>query len=115
MTEWNDVFASSDNPGGPGGDFESRVFAKIKKKKMQRKVGVGVAAVAGVVMLLSLFQWIRPLPQRLPLAGAGNIKEEVPVSEDMLFSASDSRTRYSLEPVAYQKKTAGQEAALNQI
>jgi hypothetical protein len=115
MPEWNDFFSSSDNPGGPGGDFESRVFAKIKKKKMQRKIGVGIAAVAGVILLLSLFQWIRPLPQRLPLAGAGSIKEEVPVSEDMLFSASDNRTRYSLEPVAYQKKTSGQEAARNQI
>jgi len=115
MTEWNDVFASSANPGGPGSDFESRVFAKIKKKKMQRKIGVGVVAVAGVVLLLSLFQWIRPLPQRLPLAGTGISKEEVPVSEDMLFSASDNRTRYSLEPVAYQKKAGGQEAVLNQI
>jgi len=64
-------------------------------------------------MLLSFFQLFRPLPRSLPLAG--NVKEEIPVSEELLFSASDSRTRYSLEPVAYGKKTGGQAESHNQI
>ena len=113
MPEWNDLFAPSDGSDGPGSDFEARVFAKIRKKKTQRKIGMGIAAVAGVVMLLSFFQLFRPLPRSLPLAG--NVKEEIPVSEELLFSASDSRTRYSLEPVAYRKKAGAQDAALNQI
>jgi hypothetical protein len=114
MPEWNDVFTVGHVQDGPGSDFEARVFAKIRKKKMERKIGMGVAAVAGIVMLLSFFQLFRPLPRRLPLAGAGIIKEEIPVSEELFFSASDSRIRYSLEPVAYQKKASGQ-AVPNQI
>ncbi|MCU0236378.1 MAG: hypothetical protein MUC72_04745 [Acidobacteria bacterium] len=114
MPEWNDVFAVSAGPDGPGMDFEERVFAKIRRKKTQRKVGMGIAACAGVVALLSVFQLFRPLPRRLPLAGAGSIKEEVPVSEELFFSASDNLTRYSLEPVSYQEK-AGEQATLNQI
>jgi len=113
MPEWNDLFAPSDGSDGPGSDFEARVFAKIRKKKTQRKIGMGIAAVAGVVMLLSFFQLFRPLPRSLPLAG--NVKEEIPVSEELLFSASDSRTRYSLEPVAYGKKSGGQAETRNEI
>jgi hypothetical protein len=113
MPEWNDVFAPSAGPDGPGSDFEARVFAKIHRKKTQRKIGMGVAAAAGVVLLLSFFQLFRPLPRNLPLADT--VKEEVPVSEELFFSASDNRTRYSLEPVAYGKKTGGQAETINQI
>jgi hypothetical protein len=113
MSEWNDVFAANDGPDGPGSDFEERVFAKIRRKKTQRKVGMGAAAVAGVVLLLSFFQLFHPLSQRPPLAGTA-AKQEIPVSEELFFSASDSRTRYSLEPVASQE-TAGSGATLNQI
>jgi hypothetical protein len=49
------------------------------------------------------------------LPGGAGAKEEIPVSEDFFFSASDNRTRYSLEPVAYEKKNAGHDAPLNQI
>ncbi len=114
MSEWNDVFAASDGPDGPGCDFEERVFAKIRRRKTQRKVGMGAAAAAGVVLLLSFFQLFHPLSQRLPLAGTAAAKQEIPVSEELFFSASDSRTRYSLEPVAYQETTASG-ATLNQI
>jgi len=114
MPEWNDVFSLNDGPDGPGIGFEDRVFAKIRRKKTQRKVGMGIAACAGVLVLLSVFQLFRPLTSRLPLSSGGSIKEEVPVSEELLFSASDSLTRYSLEPVSYLEK-AGEQATLNQI
>jgi hypothetical protein len=114
MSDWQEIFGRAGDPSEPGSDFEARVFAKIKKKKKQKKVGFAVLAVAGVVMLLSLFQLFRPFPRRALLPG-GIAKEETPVSEDLFFSASDNRTRYSLEPVAYQKKTATQVAAPNQI
>jgi len=113
MPEWNDVFAPSAGPDGPASDFEARVFAKIHRKKTRRKIGMGVAAAVGVVLLLSFFQLFRPLPRRLPLAGT--VKEEVPVSEELFFSASDNLTRYSLEPVAYGKKSGGQAETINQI
>lgn len=115
MSDWQEIFEHSGGPGELGGDFEARVFTKIKKKKQQRKVGFAALAVAGVVMLLSLFQLFRPFPGRALLPGGAAVKQEIPLSEDLFFSASDSGTRYSLEPVAYQGKTAVQSAAPNQI
>jgi len=114
MSDWQEIFEPRDDAGGPGDDFETRVFVKIRRKKTQRKVGMGAAAIVGVVLLLSFFQLFHPLSQRLPLAGTAAAKEEIPVSEELFFSASDSRTRYSLEPVAYQETTAAG-ATLNQI
>lgn len=115
MSDWQNIFENACNPSEPGGDFETRVFAKIKKKKQQRKVGFAALAIAGIVVLLSLFQLFRPIPGRTLLPGAAAAKEEIPLSEDLFFSASDNRTRYSLEPVAYQRKTAAPVAAHNQI
>lgn len=115
MSDWQEIFAHSAGRDEPGAEFEDRVFAKIKTKKRQRKAGFAALTLAGVVMLLSLFQWFRPAPERAPLAGGVAVKEEIPVSEDLLFAASDELTRYSLEPVAYGKKTAAAAAATNQI
>jgi hypothetical protein len=115
MSDWQNIFGNACDPCEPGSDFEARVFAKIKKKKQQRKVGFAALAVAGVVMLLSLFQLFRPVPGRALLPGGGTAKQEIPLSENLFFSASDNRTRYSLEPVAYQKQPAAPVAALNQI
>jgi hypothetical protein len=115
MSDWQEIFEHSGVAGELGGDFEARVFAKIRKKKQQRKVGYAALAVAGIAVLLSLFQLFRPFPGRTLLRGGATVKQEIPVSEDLFFSATDNRTRYSLEPVAYQRKTAAQAAALNQI
>jgi hypothetical protein len=115
MSDWQDIFERSGDPGAPGDDFEARVFAKIRKRKQQRKVGFAALAVAGVVLLLSLFQLFRPFPGRAQLPGGAAVKQEIPVSEDLFFSASDNRTRYSLEPVAYQRKAYAPAAAPNQI
>jgi hypothetical protein len=115
MSDWQEILEHGGGPGELGGDFEARVFAKIKKKKQQRKIGFAALAVAGVVMLLSLFQLFRPFPGRAQLPNAAAVKQEIPLSENLFFSASDSSTRYSLEPVAYQGKTAVQTATPNQI
>ena len=115
MSEWQEMARQGDDQTGPGPDFEERVFYKIKKKKKQRKIGFAVVAVAGAVMLLSLFQLFRPAPGRPAVPGFETVKEEIPLHEDLYFSASDSRTRYSLEPVAFQKKPGRQDAVLNQI
>jgi len=115
MSDLQEIFQNTGDPGEPGVDFEARVFAKIRKRKQQRKAGFAVLAVAGVVMLLSLFQLFRPFPGRAQLPGDAAVKEEIPLSEDLFFSASDNSTRYSLEPVTYRRKTAGPVAAQNQI
>lgn len=115
MSDWQEIFEGSGEASEPGGDFEARVFAKIRKRKQQRKVGFAALAVAAVVMLLSLFQLFRPFPGRAQLPGGAAVKQEIPVSEDLFFSASDNRTRYSLEPVAYLRKAAAPAEAPNQI
>ncbi len=113
MSDWQEIFELRDDADGPGDDFETRVFAKIRSKKRQRKIGIGITAVAATALFLVLFQPFRPLSRPLPLADS--VKEEVPVSEDLYFSASDSRTRYSLEAVSYGKRASQRQAAPNQI
>lgn len=113
MHDWQHIFEARDAEDGPGGDFEARVFAKIHRKKLQRKAGL-TAAAAGIVAvtLLALFQPFRTAAGRGNLTADGKI--EVPVSERLYFSTSDSRTRYTLQPVALQDGAALQ-AAVNQI
>jgi hypothetical protein len=115
MSDWQEILKQGDDLAEPGPDFEERVFSKIKKKKKQKKISFTIMAVVGVVMLLSLFQLFRPAAQHTLIPSMQTEKEEIPLQEDLFFSASDNRTRYSLEPVSYQKKPANQDAALNQI
>jgi hypothetical protein len=115
MFDWQDFSKQSEYQSEPGPDFEERVFSKIKKKKKQRKIGFAAVAVAGVVMLLSLFQLFRPAPRNPLSASLQTQKKEIPLQEDLFFSASDSRVRYTLEPVSYQKKSSSQDGSLNQL
>jgi hypothetical protein len=115
MHDWKKVFEQGPGMYGPASDFEERVFAKIRRKKAQRRIGYAVMAVAGILLLLSLFQLFRPIPRDAMIARSDGAKEEIPVSEDLFFSASDSRTRYLLEPAAYRQKSTSREAAPNQI
>ena len=117
MSEWQDIFQTQ-NGLQPGPDFEERVFFKIRKKKRQRKIGFGVTAIAGILALFSLLQIFRPAVQPALQTGIKPPtldKEEIPLHEDLFFSASDNRTRYSLEPVMLQKKPQSGTIAVNQI
>jgi hypothetical protein len=115
MSDWQDVFAHNGAQEALGGDFEDRVFAKIRKKRRQRKIGYTVTALAGALLLASLFQLFRPDVRHGQIPRAAGGKEEIPVSENLYFSVFDSRTQYSLEPLAPRKKPSAQEATLNQI
>ncbi len=115
MSDWQEILEQNDAQAGPGPDFEERVFKKIKKKKRQRKIGFTVMALAGAVLLLSLLPLFHSTPRHGLISGVQTPKQEIPLSEDLFFSASDNRTRYSLEPVSYRKKPAAHDAALNQI
>jgi len=115
MSEWQEILEQCDAQAGPGPDFEERVFSKIKKRKKQKKISLAVMAVIGLVMLLSFLPLFRSAPRHTLISGMQTPKEEIPLSEDLFFSASDSRTRYSLEPVSFQKKPADRDAAINQI
>ncbi len=115
MSDWQEILRQGNDHSEPGPDFELKVFSKIKKRKKQKKIGFTIMAVVGLFMLLSLFQLFRPAPRGSAIPGPETYKEEIPLHEDLFFSASDSRTRYSLEPVSYKKQTGSQDAALNQI
>jgi hypothetical protein len=113
MFDWQEILEQRGGADGPGNDFEARVFAKIRRKKQQRQVGIGVAAVAAVALLLAVFGPFRPGDRRQPFVAAE--KTEVPVSESLFFSTSDSRTRYSLQPVSLSNKPSEPQPAVNQI
>ncbi len=114
MREWQEIFDSPAAADGPGDGFEARVLAKIARKKRQRRAGLTVAATA-LVLAGSALAVLRPFARAggggaAPLAG----KIEVPVSEHLYFSTSNSRTRYTLQPVALDGNAAAQ-PAVNQI
>jgi hypothetical protein len=117
MPDWQHIFQSHDGPQ-LGSDFEERVFSKIKKKKKLKKIGYGLTAAGSLLLLFSLLQIFSP-PLRPTLHSGKETpaieKEEIPLHEDLFFSASDQRTRYSIEPVSYQKNTRNNDSAINQI
>ncbi|MBN2399972.1 MAG: hypothetical protein JXI33_06485 [Candidatus Aminicenantes bacterium] len=113
MSDWQDILRSQ-NELQPGPDFEERVFSKIRKKKKLRKIGFSVTAVVSILFLFSLLQIFHPAGQperQTAIQTPSQDKEEIPLHEDLFFSASDYRTRYSLEPVSLQQNTS----AINQI
>jgi len=102
----------------PGTDFEDRVFFKINRKKKLRKARTGLTAAAGILLFFSLLQVFRPAvrPALQTETKAPAIeKEEIPLHEDLFFSTSDHRTRYSIEPVSIRKNASGGKTAINEI
>jgi hypothetical protein len=117
MSDWQHIFQSNDVLQ-PGPDFEERVFFKIRKKKRLRKISYGLTAAGSILLLFSLLQIFRPAVRPALQAGIqtpARNKEEIPLREDLFFSASDNRTQYSLEPVSFQKKLQSNHSTINQI
>ena len=88
-------------------DFENKVFAKIKKKKTQRKVVTSVTLGFLIIAFLFIGQVVLFHKDTEPtiMARSGSTdKEEVPVMEDVIYASSDSRTNYAIEQVAYQEE-----------
>jgi len=85
-------------------DFENKVFAKIKKKKTQRKVVTSVTLGILIFVFLFIGQAVLFHKDTEPTIMAqqdSTDKQEVPVMEDVIFATSDSRTNYAIEQVAY--------------
>lgn len=117
MSDWQDILRSQ-NELQPGSDFEERVFSKINKKKRLRKISYGLTAAASILLLFSLLQIFSPTVQPTLQSGIKTPtldKEEIPLHEDLFFSASDKRTRYSLESISFQKEPRSGNLAVNQI
>jgi hypothetical protein len=95
------------SPSHPLGDnFETRVFAKIKRKKKQRKI------TAAAVMSIALFAFLfiaqalfltnrSDRPQMTAQLEKEIEKEEVPVMEDVIFASFDKKADYAVQQVGY--------------
>lgn len=85
-------------------DFENQVFAKIKKKKTQRKVTASAALFMVIFAFIFIAQAVflqrEPGPKTVAQSEL-TTKEEVPVIEDVIFASSDSQTTYAIEQVSY--------------
>jgi hypothetical protein len=118
MAEWQDILKKYDGQLELGADFEQQVFFKIRKKKRLRKINYGLTAVGSILLLFSLLQIFRPVVRPALQTGSeipALNKEEIPLHEDLFFSASDNRTQYSIEAVSFQKKLKSNNSAINQI
>jgi hypothetical protein len=94
-------------------DFEARVFAKIKRKKAQRKVAASAALSIAVIAVIFVGQAVlfRQDPGEKILIGRNGrnvqtetsikAKEEVPVMENVVFASYDQQNDYAIEQVAY--------------
>ena len=90
-------------------DFEDRVYAKIKRKKNQRKIGYSAVAAFffGLAFLLSSWVFQGPAsPDQLQVKANQGMeqKEEIPLIEDLYYAASDKQTSYLLEQVSRRSK-----------
>ncbi len=91
-----------------GHNFEERVFAKIKRKKTQRKViasvTLGAVFIGAIFIAQATLFHSAPKPQPPVFAQTQTThheKEEVPVVEDVVFASSDARSSYVIEQVGY--------------
>ena len=103
-------------------DFEVQVFAKIKRKKTQRKAAayamLSIAVFAfiyiGQALLfhqdpgekIILGQHMQHMTdgqdvQDVQIENMNNVKEEVPVMENVVFASYDQQNNYAVERVAY--------------
>ncbi|MEI6613943.1 MAG: hypothetical protein WCL37_03525 [Chrysiogenales bacterium] len=117
MPDWQHIFQFQ-NELQTGPDFEEQVFFKIRKKKKLRKISFSLTVAGSILLLFSLLQIFRPAVRPALRAGSETPavnKEEIPLHENLFFSASDNRTSYSLEPVSYQKKLQSNNSTINQI
>ncbi|MCI0471427.1 MAG: hypothetical protein L0Y73_07210 [Candidatus Aminicenantes bacterium] len=93
-----------------GDDFEERVFSKIKRKKTNRKRIA--AALAGIFLLGSIFLAQNIIFQEIPvddkqvfarqdsIRQESNQLEEIPLTEDVIFTSSDSQNDYAIEQIS---------------
>jgi hypothetical protein len=118
MSDWQDILKQYDSRLEPGNDFEQKVFSKIKKKKRLRKISYSLTVAGSILLLFSLLQIFRPAVRPIlqtkietPVLN----KEEIPLHEDLFFSAFDNRTQYSIKTVSLQKKLSRNNSIINQI
>lgn len=102
MDNREDIFSKYSSGIKLGDNFEDIVFSKIKKKKKQRKIVVSTLG----VFLLGGFLFVA---NGLFFNGTDNSggkfgnkyvgREEIPLTDDVIFASSDERNNYIIENV----------------
>lgn len=111
MDEMNQTFEAFKNSARRetfvvGADFETRVFAKIKRKKTVRKhitaAIVGFSLAGFLFLAQSIIFQKNPVENTQIIAhGESTQIEEIPLMEDVIFTSSDSQNDYAIEQVVY--------------
>ena len=91
----------------PGNDFEEKVFQKIRKKKMQRKIAISSlgAFLLGAVFFISGSLFFPGKNDPLYTRNGPDTRQEVPVTDHVNFAASDRTHNYVIEQVGIIQET----------
>jgi hypothetical protein len=101
------LFKQNQQIGVLGEDFDNKVFAKITRKKRQRKVIKSTILGIAFFVLLFIGQSLllhKESPNKPIIAKPESdlrFREEIPLMEDVIFASSDAQTNYAIEQVAY--------------
>lgn len=111
MGPYEDLFKDIQPAVCLGDDFDARVLGRIRHKKRQRKQMTVLAF--GLAVMLGLGLWVftpsgnSVQPPVQPMLAAQGEMEEIPLLEDVTFSASDRHTEYPVELVSLTSATEG--------
>jgi len=110
MGPYEDLFREPQSVRPLGDDFESRVLGKISRKKQQRKQATFMVLGLGLALVLGLWL-VKPdsVPARKsgPLLAAQVTMEEIPLVEEITFTASGQQVEYPLELVSLTASEGG--------
>lgn len=101
MSEMNpQVSESTAVDSSPG--FEARVWRKIGRIKKRRRTMAAVSGMVAVtVLMIGLVRSHPASSNQITKTASPLIKEEVPLTEHLIFAGSQDNVQYSLESVQY--------------
>ncbi len=93
---------------GLGEDFETKVYSKIKIKKLHRKITyIASFMFLCIAIFMGYFFFIQDKgdPEVLNAKSDKLIeKEEIPIIEDVYFASYDDRVNYAIEQISIDEK-----------
>ncbi|MEN8153302.1 MAG: hypothetical protein ABFR75_04710 [Acidobacteriota bacterium] len=102
MDKRKDMFSNYSSGEKLGDNFEDKVFSKIKRKKRQRKTVVstmGVFLLGGILFVTNGLFFNGTDNNRGKFGNKYAGRQEVPLTDDVIFSSSDERNSYIIEHV----------------
>lgn len=107
MESIDKLFKSYSNEHRLGEDFEDKVYTKIKKKKVYKKMTYSFSFVIFLFFIFFAYHFftvnsknIRNLKTKSEKFAT---KEEIPLIEDVYFASYDNETNYVIEKVSLNK------------